>query len=299
MNNTPNQANNNSGHFEKAATNLVPLTVWLCSDTTTKEIGNDTTSKKAPLTCVRHRTAPGWELARHLIAYCTRPGDVVVEAYPSSEAVLVSAWEADRRAVGCLPHFPLAQHIGKRIGELLPAEDLHELSLRACRPDQMNRALADLKGTVGLVIAEPPPFEKGGRVPIWTDQACPACRADFWGVTEERLGSMITASWQVLRPGGVLAVITTARHGADGRLVDPAPRIVRHAAALGFTYSQHVIALRVPIEGDGLAVQFAAEDFAHLRDTRNGSIPAAVSVHADVCLFTKPATVGGQKGDAR
>ncbi|MFI0487077.1 hypothetical protein [Actinomadura sp. 9N215] len=119
--------------------------------------------------------------------------------------------------------------------------------------------------------------------------ACRACRADLWMLGAEQLALFLAAAWKVLRPGGVLAIITTARHQA-GRLVDPAPRIIRQAQAqgLGFRYVQHVIALRVPIDGDALVIQAGPADLAELRDTRSRALPPPVSVHADVCLFTKP-----------
>jgi DNA modification methylase len=52
-------------------------------------------NKKTVAVCERHPTAPGRELARHLIGECTKPGDIVAEVYPSSDTVLVSAWEQD------------------------------------------------------------------------------------------------------------------------------------------------------------------------------------------------------------
>src|SRR4051812_45289754 len=89
--------------------NLVPLTVWMCSDVSNRTTAQGGASRIRM--CARHQIAPGRELARHLVATCTQPGDVVAEAYPSSDAVLVSAWEAGRLAIGCVPHLPLAQHI--------------------------------------------------------------------------------------------------------------------------------------------------------------------------------------------
>ena len=107
-------------------------------------------------------------------------------------------------------------------------------------------------------------------------------------LSSEQLGLFMASAWRVLAPGGVLAVITTARHQA-GRLIDPAPRIIRHAQSLGFRYAQHVIALRVPIEGDALVVQAGPTDLAQLRDTRSTALPPTVGVHATVSLFTKHA----------
>jgi hypothetical protein len=226
----------------------------------------------------------------------TGEGDLVAEAFTTSEATLVAAAHLGRRGVALVPHFPLAQHIGARLRATLPQAKLTGLAMRACRPDQMHRGLADDAGRVGLVIAAPPPYEVGGRQPTTaSSKGCPACRADVWMLTTQQLNGFLLASWRVLRPGGHLAVITTARH-EGGRLVDPAPLIIRQCATLGFRYAQHVIALRVPIEGDQLVVQVGSADLAQLRDIRSRALPPAVSVHADVCLFTKPARAVGSGG---
>jgi hypothetical protein len=282
---------------------MVPLTVWLCSDTS--EITTDTaTSKGSQATgpaaglCLRHRQAVGRELARHLIGTCTSEGDLVAEGFTSSEATLVGAADLDRHGIALVPHFPLAQHIGARLRATLPVGRVARVEMRPARPDQMTRGLADPLGEVGLVIAAPPPYETGGN-PLRRsgERGCPACRADLWMLTSEQLGLFLASAWKVLRPGSVLAIITTARHQA-GRLIDPAPRIIRQAQGLGFRYAQHVIALRVPIAGDTLVVQAGPADLAQLRGTGCHALPPPVSLHADVCLFIKPQT-RQENGDVR
>ncbi|MBO2451658.1 hypothetical protein J4573_31525 [Actinomadura barringtoniae] len=321
MNNTPSNSESSGADQSGPGAGtkvrrLLPLTVWLCSDTT-PTTGADTapsstgvpagqsTTSKTRLTgkgelCATHRGRVGRELARHLISSCTREGDLVAEAFTTSEATLVAAVSAGRRGVALVPHFPLAQHIRLRLqSAALTTEQLGLLAMRPCRPDQMNRALADHAGRVGLVVAAPPPYEVGGRMPkLPGSRDCPACRADLWMLTEQQLGAFLVAAWQVLRPGGTLAIVTTARH-EGGRLHDPAPRIVRQASLLGFRYIQHVIALRVPVDGDSLMVQAAPGEIAELRDIQSRALPPAVSVHADVCLFTKPRRTQSKDGEAR
>ncbi|MGI5207699.1 hypothetical protein ACQEU6_39765 [Spirillospora sp. CA-108201] len=273
------------------------MTVWLCSDTAATTIVTRRgiqASERAQVAdvamkiCLRHRQSVGRELARHLIGNCSDEGDVVAEGFTTSEATLVAAAGLGRRGIALVPHFPLAQHIGARLRATQDREQLARVEMRSVRPDQMARGLADHLGSVALVIAAPPPFETGGHAPRGVgDPGCPACRADLWMLTSEQLALFLASAWKVLRPGGVLAMTTTARHEA-GRFVDPAPRIIRQAQGLGFRYAQHVIALRVPIEGDSLVVQAGPADLAHLRDIRSRAVPPQVSVHADVCLFTKP-----------
>ncbi|TDB89964.1 hypothetical protein E1264_06480 [Actinomadura sp. KC216] len=317
MNHTPSNPNHSptgTGTTGPAGRRMVPLTVWLCSDISdstppsTRHHGvadrahdPDQTVVATKRLCLAHRRSVGRELAAHLIDTCTREGDLVAEGFTTSEATLTAAAHLDRRGIALVPHFPLAQHIGTRLRTTLTPAQLARVQMRPTRPDQMVRGLADHLDDVALVIAAPPPYETGGRSPRRVgDRGCPACRADLWMLSAEQLGLFLAAAWKVLRPGGVLAIITTARHQA-GRLIDPAPRIIRQAQGLGFRYAQHVIALRVPVDGDALVVQSGPADLAELRDARSGALPPPVSVHADVCLFTKPTTDlrDRQDGDAR
>jgi hypothetical protein len=232
----------------------------------------------------------GAELAQHLIDTCTREGDVVAEAFTTSDAVLRSAARSGRRAISCVPHPPLARHLGTLLRTDLPRQQLSGLLVRPCRPDQMLRGLADHLDRVSLVVAAPPPYRLGAErdpLPRTGRAGCPACLSDTLTGGELRLEGFLLGAWRVLRRGGHLAVITTARHEA-GRMVDPVPQIIRQARVLGFRYSQHVIALRVPIDGDTLVVQARPHELAQLRDVRSRALPPAATVHADVCLFTKP-----------
>ncbi|MFI0354216.1 hypothetical protein [Actinomadura sp. 9N407] len=304
MHHTPSNPNNPShGHRGSPDTSgqarrMLPLTVWLCSDHTSAPVHTHRPASGPAVTrnadiCARHRQTVGDQLARHLISLCTREGDVVAEGFTTSESTLVAAAELNRRCMAAVPHFPLAQHIGSQLRARLPEQQLNRVAMRPCRPDQMARGMADHLGQVDLVIAAPPPYETGGRIPKRAaERGCPACRADLWMLTREQLGLFLAASWKMLRPGGVLAVITTARH-ENNRLIDPAPRIIGQAQGLGFRYAQHVIALRVPIDGDSLMVQAGPADLAELRQTGSHSLPPAVSVHADVCFLQK------RVGDAR
>lgn len=295
MSHTPSNPNHPSVDNNRPAgqRRMVPLTVWLCSDLRGEELtprprAHSNRSNSGSAICVQHRQTIGRELARHLISTCTGEGALVAEGFTTSEATLVAAAELGRRAIALVPHFPLAQHIGTQLRAVLDERQLARVQMRPVRPDQLAKGLADNLGQVSLVIAAPPPYETGGHNPRRVSGAgCPACRADLWMLSSEQLGLFMAAAWRVLAPGGVLAVTTTARHQA-GRCIDPAPRIIRHSQSLGFRYAQHVIALRVPIEGDALVVQAGPTDLAQLRDTRSGDLPLTVGVHATVSLFTKP-----------
>jgi DNA modification methylase len=93
----------------------LPLSVWLCSDTT--PAGADVTDRPraAEAVCGRHREAMGRELARHLIGVCTRSGGVVADVFTTSGAALVAAAEMGRMGIGCVPRFVHVQGAGVRV----------------------------------------------------------------------------------------------------------------------------------------------------------------------------------------
>ncbi|TMQ92018.1 hypothetical protein ETD83_28235 [Actinomadura soli] len=282
------------------ARQLLPLTVWLCPDDTTDQPTHDAQPCHGPAhraartwTCERHLGTISSGLARHLIATTTGEHDVIAEAFTTNSATLRTAASLDRRAVGCVPHFPLAQHIGAQLRAHLPHEQLGRVAMRPCRADQMHRGIADHSGQVALVIAAPP--MAGGHIAESRARrargACSACLSDVLTDSAFHSQSFLPAAYRILRPGGHLAVVTTARH-RNGHLIDPAPAIIREARKAGFRYSQHIIAVRVPVEGDTLLIQAGPGSLGQLRDIRSRALPPAARVHADVCLLTRPGGSG-------
>ncbi|WP_396454660.1 hypothetical protein [Actinomadura sp.] len=232
-------------------------------------------------------------LARHLITTMSGEGDIIAEPFTTNSATLRVAAELDRRAVGCVPHFPLAQHVGAQLRAHLPRERLGRVMMRPCRADQMHLGLSDHAGQVALAIAAPPTV--GSRItepkPRRARGACPACLSDVLTDSAFRVQAFLSAAYRVLRPGGHLAVVTTARHH-NGHLIDPAPAIICEARKAGFRYSQHIIAVRVPVEGDTLLIQAGPGSLGQLRDIRSRALPPAARVHADVCILTRPSSSG-------
>lgn len=264
----------------------MPLSVWLCSDTTSESCKVKDSPRATEAVCGRHHRAVGRELARHLIDTCTRPGGVVADVFTMSETVLVAAAEMGRLGVGCVPLLPIAQHLADRLRQELSADQWTAVRLRPYGPHELREALLGLAGRVELLIAALPPYPESGRPVDSALVSCPLCRAERPTLSASQLGRFLEDARHVLAPGGYLAVITTARH-EQGRLVDLAPGIIRRADAAGLAYIQHVIAVRVPVEGDALVVQPGPAELAQLRHAHSAELPPVASVHADVLLFAR------------
>ena len=92
-------------------------------------------------------------------------------------------------------------------------------------------------------------------------------------------GLLYAACERVLRPGGVLAVITPGP-GGDGPPGDLAGHVVAAARAAGLAYAQHIVLVHAAIDGDRLDPASPAPGTA--------SPPGGTRVHSDLLVFTKP-----------
>jgi hypothetical protein len=89
----------------------------------------------------------------------------------------------------------------------------------------------------------------------------------------------------VLRPGGVLAVITASTPGR-GRLRDHPGEAITRARAAGLVYAQHIVAVHAAIRDSQITP--ASGEAAACPGEAAGPGPAHVRIHSDVLVFTKP-----------
>ena len=106
-------------------------------------------------------------------------------------------------------------------------------------------------------------------------------RPALWLFTSNLL---YAACQRVLRPGGVLAVITASTPGPGGLRDDPGEAITR-ARAAGLVYTQHIVAVHAAIRDSQITP--GPGDPAPVCEA---AVPAPVHspVHSDVLVFTKP-----------
>jgi hypothetical protein len=207
--------------------------------------------------------------AAQIITAFSRPGELVVIPDARDGVLLAAAAAAGRRVLGLAPGPRSCERVLACLGGLDPK--LRPLAeVRPGRPGLLLEAGNPEAGKAALAVTgcgEPAP-----------PRACPGTGEPAAGP-----GVLYAACQRVLRPGGVLAVITASTPGPGGLRDDPGEAISR-ARAAGLVYAQHVVALHAPITGS----QITPGEDATRPGEATGPGPAHVRIHSDVLVFTKP-----------
>ena len=209
--------------------------------------------------CAGSRAA-GPDAAR-IIAAFSRPGELVVIPRAPDGVLVAAAAAAGRRVLAGLAGLdpgrrPLAEARRGGPGLLLEA---------GCA--QAGQAALAVTGCGGAALPG----------------ACPAASPGA-GEPADGPGVLYAACQRVLRPGGVLAVITASTPCPGGLRDDPGEAISR-ARAAGLVYAQHIVALHAPISGSQITPR---PDAAARPEEAAGPAPAHVRIHSDLLVFTKP-----------
>jgi hypothetical protein len=97
---------------------------------------------------------------------------------------------------------------------------------------------------------------------------------------------LYAACERVLRPGGVLAVITASTPRPAGLRDDPG-EVIAAARAAGLVYAQHIVALHAAITGGQLT---PGPPGAPRPDETAGPPAVHARIHSDLLVFTKIGT---------
>ena len=186
---------------------------------------------------------------------------------PAPAVLLAAVAAAGRRVLGLAPGPRSCQRVLACLGGLDPRLRLLA-EVRPGGPDLLLEAGNPDAGQAALAIT-------GGGEPasLW---ACPGERADGPGV-------LYAACQRVLRPGGVLAVITASTPGPGG-LRDGPGEVISRARAAGLVYAQHIVALHGHISGGQMTL---APGDAACPGEGAGLAAVHARVHSDFLVFTQ------------
>ncbi len=212
------------------------------------------------------------ELARRILAEFSHPGEVILDLACTSGTLLTAAAALRRRAIGITPDDPSAQAAIAHCEQTLDGDRRVAVEVITADLSRLPQLRPDLNGAADLAVLAVP-----------TLQRPPAAALD--------------AARRLLRPGGLLVTVTRGARRA-GAFHDTAGEMVRLARASGFGYTQHVIALRAPIDGDHLTPTPTSRDRARVRADLRAGRPRHLAVHQDVCVFVAPTRPDAAADDA-
>jgi hypothetical protein len=197
---------------------------------------------------------------------------------PAGPGVPLSVW-AGLPAPACAPP-------GQPHGGLVTAAAAAQVTASFSRPGDL---VVNLDGTpavteaasaagrvaLGLAPGGPArllaPGDPGAGTAALVITSCPGPEPDPGGL-------LYAACERVLRPGGVLAVITASPRASEAAGLPGG--VVAAARAAGLTYAQHIVLVHAAIDGDHLSPAGITPGAAGLAgDAR---------VHSDLLVFTKP-----------
>jgi modification methylase len=284
------------------ASELVPLAVWPCAQTSAQY---QRTDRYLPAS-TRHPGKMLPQLARRLIAEYCPPSGLVADPLCGIGTTLVEAATLGRQAVGVELEPRWAELARANLDYALPVEQASLAEIRLGDARRLPELLADLAGRVDLLVTSPPYACDAGVIdkPGWRagQPLCPKdtlnysrdpanlgrARGDDWraGIAEVLAGCA-----HVLRPGGLLVTVTKNTR-RPGRLNDLATVTVQLANQAGFGYLQHILALHAAVRHGELVARPSFWQLTQTRKARARGEPAHLVVHEDVLVFTNPLSIG-------
>jgi hypothetical protein len=200
---------------------------------------------------------PGPEAA-YIITAFSRPGELVVIPAAGTGALLAAAAAAGRRVLGLFPGPAACHAASSHLDQDLGPAARPLAHLRPAGPEVLLEAGCPQAGQAALAI---------------TGRGRPGAG-----------GVLYAACERVLRPGGVLAVVTASTPGPGGLRDDPG-EVIAAARAAGLIYTQHIVALHAAITGGQLT---PGPPGAARPDEAGGPPAVHARIHSDLLVFTKP-----------
>jgi modification methylase len=276
----------------------LPLAVWPCAQTSAQY---QRAGRYLPASTA-HPAKMLPELARRIVAEYSPPSGLVVDPLCGIGTTLVETAALGRRAVGVELEARWAELARANLAFALADQQARRGQVRLGDARLLPQVLSDLAGTVDLVATSPPYGGDVGMIdkPAWLAGGT-LCRRDTLNYSADRanlghargdrylaeLAAVYAGCFEVLRPGGLLVVVTKNLR-RRGRVLDLAAITVELASRAGFAYLQHVVALMAAVRDGQLHARPSFWQLAQTRRARARGQPAHLVVHEDVSVFVRP-----------
>ena len=274
----------------------VPLAVWPAAQTTAQY---QRAGRYHP-GCAAHPGKMLPDLASRIVAEYSRPGQLVVDPLAGTGTTLVEAALLGRRGIGVELEARWADLARANADHVLGPKDGHLVEVRQGDATKLAALLGADAGRVDLVCTSPPYACDVGNLDVANWGAgrdlCSAGERNYsadkanlgharGAAYEQAMADIYAACFAVLRPGGILVVVTKNTR-RKGRTLDLAGLTVALAEAAGFTYLQHVIALHAAVRDGDLVARPSFWQRTQTHKARTRGEPAHLVVHEDLCVFS-------------
>ena len=281
------------------ASEVVPLAIWPCGQTTAKT----QRAGRYLLAASVHPAKMLPALARRIITTYSKPGELVVDPMCGIATTLVEAALLDRQAVGVELEPRWATLARRNLVYALDPERAQRVQIVEGDARTLAALLGERAGTVDLVASSPPyscdistldmaAYRQGARSRVAGTRYYSADPANLGHARGQRyldaMGEVYAACAKVLRPGGLLVTVTRNPR-PQGRLFDLTAATVQLAQQAGLVYLQHVIALHAAIRDSRLIAPPSLRQRINTRNARARGVPVHLQVHEDVLVFQRAA----------
>ncbi len=274
----------------------VPLAVWPVGQ---RSAQYQRTGRYHP-DCTAHPGKMLPDLARRIVVEYSQPGQLVADPMAGTGTTLVEAALAGRRAVGVELEARWVDLARRNAAHVLDLASRRLVTVHQGDATDLAALLGDDAGAVDLVCTSPPyacdvgnldatNWGAGHNLCATAERNYSADRANLGHARghayEQAMADVYRACRAVLRPGGILAVVTKNTR-RKGRLFDLAGLTVALAEAQGFTYLQHVIALHAAVRDGDLVARPSFWQRTQTEKARARGEAVHLVVHEDLCLFS-------------
>jgi len=284
-------------HTDPVADDAVPLAVWPCAQTSAQY-------QREGRYLPESFTHPGKmlpELARRIVTAYSHPGQLVLDPMCGIGTTLLEAAALDRRVIGVDVEDRWARIAIANCEHALNPRQQRNVEVVTADARQLPATLANLAGTVDLIVVSPPYACTVGTLDPsrWNTgrDLCDQSTLNYGAsgnlghargrVYEHAMAAIYAGCFEVLRPGGMLVTVTkNTRH--KGQLFDLAGLTRELCEQVGFGYLQHVIALLAAVRDGDLAGRPSVWQRIQTRKALDRGERVHLISHEDVLVFTKP-----------
>jgi len=243
------------------------------------------------------------ELARRIIVEYSKPGELILDPCCGAGATLVEAAGRGRRVLGVETHDSWARLAVANCEHILAPDTWPLVEVITGDPRRLADLVGDHDGQIDLVILCPhagtntdsSPSSAQRQLTLSSGPSTPTSTVikpepepQPWhgDASGNGVGTLVVACGQVLRPGGLLVIVTGNTHGPD-RLIDRASDTIAAAQAAGLEYLQHIVAVHAAVRDSSLVAELPASSSETSTPPALGTRSHRV-VHHDVLVFRNP-----------